>query len=103
MDPADSENLPLAESLETLLAERAMSIRELARRAGTTSPHLSRIIRGVDQKRPSGALARRVAVALDLPPDHFAEARLATVLERLRADTGLRDEVYGLVRARMGP
>lgn len=102
MDPHSSENRPLAESLEALLGERRMSLRELARRAETSPSHLSRIMRGVDGKRASGALASRVATALDLPADHFAEARLAAILEGLRADPKLRDEVYELVRVRAG-
>jgi len=103
MEPTDSENRPLAECLEALLAERGMSIRELARRTGASPAHLSRVIRGVDRSRPSGALARRVAVALELPPDHFAEARLRAILESLRADAELRDEVYGVVRRSAAP
>lgn len=100
MDSKSSENLPLAECLESLLRERGFSIRELARRAETTPSHLSRIMRGANEKRPSGALARRVAIALDLPDDHFAEARLAAIFESLRADAELRDDVYRVVRAK---
>lgn len=94
MESKYGENLPLAQALKPLLRERGMSIRELARRAETTPSHLSRVLRGVDAKRPSGQLARRVAAALDLPSDHFAEARIATILDRLSKDPGLRDEVY---------
>lgn len=103
MDLSTSENRPLAECLEALLRERGMSIRELARRTETSPSHLSRIMRGVEEKRPSGALASRVATALDLPPDHFAEARLAAILEILRADSERRDDVYRLVCTRTSP
>jgi len=100
MDASYGENRPMAECLEALIADRGMSIRELARRAGATPSHLSRIIRGVDRKRPSGALAESVARALDLPADHFAETRIATILEAVGDEAGLRDRAYRLCRER---
>lgn len=98
---ADAESRPLADCLEELLSERQMSIRELARRTGASPAHLSRAIRKVDRTHPSGDLARRVAVALGLPPDHFPEARLAMVIAALRDDAELRDEIYSIVSARL--
>ena len=97
MEPSNDGDIPLSEGLEALLEERGMSIRELARRTGTTPSHLSRVLREVDGKRSSASLARRVAVALELPVDHFAEARIETILDRLRADPRLRGEVYRMV------
>jgi transcriptional regulator with XRE-family HTH domain len=56
-----------------LLKEKGWSIRELARRAGVTDVHLSRVLRRANYKTPSAELARRVAVALELPDDYFLE------------------------------
>jgi len=102
MDSSDGENLPLGQCLEALLRARGMSMRALARRVEVAPSHLSRITRGADSKRPSGSLARRVATALDLPSDHFAEARIDTILECVGADAELRDDVYRLVLRRAG-
>ena len=77
-----------------LLAERNLTIRGLARQAGVTDSHLSRVLRGVAYKTPSSELARRVAVALDLPQDYFPEYREAFVIERIKADAQLRDQLY---------
>ena len=56
--------------------------------------HLSRVLRGVDETRPSIELIRRVAEALDLPIGYFPELREAEVIGRVKTDPGLRDELY---------
>lgn len=81
-----------------LLRDRGWSIRELARRAGVTDAHLSRVLRRASYKTPSGDLARRVATALGLPDDYFPEFREAFVLEAVKADARLRDELYERLR-----
>jgi len=45
-------------------------------------------------QRPSADLAGRVAEALNLPRDFFPEAREALVVEEVRRDGKLRDELY---------
>jgi transcriptional regulator with XRE-family HTH domain len=84
--------------LPRLLDERHLSIRALAREAGVTDAHLSRVLRRANYKTPSGDLARRVAVALGLPEDYFPEYREAFVIERVRGDAELRDRLYGRLR-----
>lgn len=69
-------------------------MRELARRAQIDSSHLSRVLRGVNYKSPSPQLARKVAIALNLPPDYFPEFREGFVLDRIRADKALRERLY---------
>src|SRR5438128_647588 len=81
-------------SVPRLLRERRMSLRALARRADLDVAHLSRAIRGVGGKRPNGHLARRVAVALDLPPHYFPEARELAVVELVAANPSLRDQLF---------
>ncbi len=48
----------------------------------------------MNYKTPSAELARRVAVALGLPEDYFPEFREAFVLERVRSDPRLREQLY---------
>ncbi len=48
----------------------------------------------MNYKTAGPELARRVAIALGLPPDYFPEYRTGFVLERLRTDAVLCDELY---------
>jgi hypothetical protein len=64
---------------------------------GVTDGHLSRVLRRVSYKTPGPELARRVAIALGLPPDYFPEYRRGFVLERIRTDAVLCDELYAKV------
>ncbi len=65
---------------------------------GVGDDHLSRVLRGARDKRATGELTRRVAVALDLPEDYFPEARLEFIVERLGEQPTLRDRVYDQLR-----
>jgi transcriptional regulator with XRE-family HTH domain len=85
---------PLAEVLQDLLDERNMTLRELARITKSSSGYLSRMNRGLDDKRVSGEFAGRVAVALGLPRDYFVEYREAVVLDAIRKDGRLRERLY---------
>jgi transcriptional regulator with XRE-family HTH domain len=87
-------NVPFSDELPRLLAERDMSTRELARRVGVSHSHISRVVRRRDDKTPSPDLVRRISVELDLPEDYFPEYRESVVIEHLKADPKLRDELY---------
>jgi transcriptional regulator with XRE-family HTH domain len=89
---------PFAEELSQLLRERSLSIRSLAKMVGVGDDHLSRVLRGAREKKVTGDLARRVARALDLPDDYFAETRSAYVAEHLDDDPVLRDRTYDRLR-----
>jgi hypothetical protein len=52
------------------------------------------VLRGVNYKTASPDLARRVALALDLPEDYFPEYREGIVIERIRNNPQLRDRLY---------
>jgi transcriptional regulator with XRE-family HTH domain len=83
------------EELPALLADRGLSLRALARRAGVSQPHLSRLLHGVGYRsKPSATLARRIAEALDLPSDYFKEYREAVVIAEVRRNVALREELY---------
>lgn len=91
----DRTQRPFAQELPELLRERQMSIRQLSRQAGVGNAHLSRLLRGVGYRtKPSKELARRVAEALDLKPDYFLEYREAVVIEAIREQPQLREELY---------
>ena len=77
-----------------------MSLRALARAVDVDPTHLSRVLRRARYKTPSADLARRVARAFDLPDDYFPDYREAFVIEHIRKDASLRDELYGQLRRR---
>ena len=78
-----------------------MSLRGLAATIGISDSHLSRVLRRADYKTPSPDLTRRVALALGLPPDYFPEFREAYVMDQVRSDPELRNNLYArLTRAR---
>jgi len=95
--PRARTNKRFADELPRLLEERGLSIRTVARAAGVTGAHLSRVLRGVNYKTVSPDLARRVALALDLPEDYFPEQREGVVIQRIRNDPKLRDELYARI------
>ena len=85
---------PFTEEVPDLLAERGMSLRALARAAGVSHGHLSRVLRREAYKTPSTDLTARVAEALDLPREYFPEFREGFVLERIQEDEALRERLY---------
>ncbi|HMS71523.1 MAG TPA: hypothetical protein PKB03_00680 [Baekduia sp.] len=86
--------VPVHETLPSLLRERRLSIRALARDIEVHPSHLSRVMRQSTGKRVSGQLATRIALALGLRHDYFPEARLDAVERAVRNDPILRDGVY---------
>jgi transcriptional regulator with XRE-family HTH domain len=90
---------PFADELPLLLAERSMSLRALARAVGVGDDHLSRVLRGARDKRPTADLTRRVAAALGLPQDYFLEARLEFVSQELSRQPAVLDRIYDQLRS----
>jgi transcriptional regulator with XRE-family HTH domain len=91
---------PFTEAVPPLLRDRGISQRGLAAMIGISDSHLSRVLRRTNYKTPSADLTRRVALALQLPPDYFPEFREAHVIEQVRADPKLRNELYVRLTAR---
>ena len=89
---------PFIEEVPALLAEREMSVNVLAQRVGVSQSHLSRILRKADYQSVSGDLARRIAVALELPEDYFVETRQRFVIDAIRRDPELRERLYQELR-----
>jgi transcriptional regulator with XRE-family HTH domain len=91
---------PFVVEVPRLLREEGWSIRELARRAGVTDGHLSRVLRRANYKTPSAELSGRVARAFGLPEDYFPEFREAFVVNAVRQNAKLRDELYRKLKKR---
>jgi transcriptional regulator with XRE-family HTH domain len=94
-------NRPFSEELPRLLTERGLSVRSLARQIDINSSHLSRVIRRKDYKTPSSDLMRRISEALGLPDDYFPEYRELVVIDRVKRDAALRDEIYAHLPRKM--
>lgn len=71
-----------------------MSLRALAAAVGVSDGYLSKGLRGKDYKTVSPQVVRRVGEVFGLPPGYFPEEREALVLDRIRSDAKLRDELY---------
>jgi hypothetical protein len=63
-------------------------------RSGVTDAHLSQVIRQVNYETPSPDLTRRVALALGLPSDYFPEFGEGFIIQRVKRDARLREELY---------
>ena len=90
----------LVEELPEILEDRELSIRALAHSAGVSPSHLGRVLRQTDYKTPSVELCRRLARALGLPEDYWPEYRERVVVDRVRSDPALREELYTRLAAR---
>jgi transcriptional regulator with XRE-family HTH domain len=91
---------PFGEVLGDLLAERKMSNRELARRAGNMSPGggtISHYTKGYIN--PDFKALERIAHALELPADYFAEHRLERIRRQLDWRAPRSDMPRGRARA----
>jgi transcriptional regulator with XRE-family HTH domain len=88
------------EEVPRLLAQHGMSIRALAAVVGVSDSHLSRVLRRADYKTPSPDLTKRVAEAFDMPADYFPEYREAFVIDQIRSDARLRNELYARLTRR---
>lgn len=84
------------DALDSLLEERDMTQRGLARALGITQGYISRAKNSV--RYPSMRLLEESARALDLPEDYFPEYRELAVIEAVRRDPVVRDRFYDQLR-----
>lgn len=82
---------PFGVAVSVIMRARHIGVRRLARDAGVSPGYLSRVLRGVEGKRPSPALIRRVAEVLDLPAAFFLEQRRERIVVRIEQDLRLVD------------
>jgi transcriptional regulator with XRE-family HTH domain len=94
MPPRAYNNKPLTDVLPDLIAQRGGSLRTWARRLGISPSHLSRLLRGLEDKHASPELLARICQAFDLPPDFLPEFREAAVVDAIKKDAALRDRIF---------
>src|SRR4051812_22544046 len=87
-------NRPFNEELALLLAERRLSQRKLAQLVDLNPAHLSRVIRNADNARPSIDLINRIGRVLELPVGYFPEQRETVVIDAIKSNPTLRDQLY---------
>lgn len=85
---------PFAQALPELLKEHNLSVNTLAKAIGTNQSHLSRGLRGADNKGLSIEIIQSVREHLGLPVGFFPEEREALVVEQIRRDPELRERLY---------
>lgn len=90
----DRTDAPFVEAMVMVMRSRRVTVRQLARAAGASPSHLSRALRGAQEKQPSVALLERVAAALELSPDFFLEVRRSRVTAEISRDAALVNELY---------
>lgn len=92
-------NRPFAEELPRLLEERGITLRALAREIGQIDHgYLSRMVNSRAPANPKHA--ERIARFLGLPADYFFEVREARVIDAIKRNGRLREEVYARLRRR---
>lgn len=74
------------------MAERSVSLREVARRSGIDAAYLSRMMNGL--KPTNVAALSRIAEAFDLPDDYFVEVRAARLHDWFLKHTSELDDAY---------
>ncbi len=80
------------ESLSSLLAERGMSPRKLARKMRIAASSLHAAIDG--RREPTRGVLELAARTLHVPPQYFLEYRLTTVIDALARDPARADALF---------
>lgn len=93
---------PFGPAAAAVMRARRIGVRRLARLAGVSPGHMSRVLSQKDGKHASADLIRRVTGVLELPDDYFREQRRDRVLARLEANPALLDDLDARF-ARRGP
>ena len=78
---AVSDLTPFGDELTALLSERGLSQSAIERTTGVSHGHLSMVMRGQRGLGPTDELVERLAVALEVEPDTFADYRRRRALE----------------------
>jgi transcriptional regulator with XRE-family HTH domain len=105
--PASSfSNQPFGDALRELMGKRGLTYRELAQRTraldgrGMTHAHINMLANGHD--RPSTRAMELIAQVCGVPPDYFAEHRLATAMRELDPDEVGFEQALENLNARLG-
>jgi hypothetical protein len=95
---------PIKEALPILLSRRRppLTMNQLGKLVGISAAHISR---SCSPKHPyvtfSGEATARIAAFFSLPEDYFPEFRVQWLIEVLREDLQLADELYDLAHRRL--
>jgi transcriptional regulator with XRE-family HTH domain len=84
-------------TIQTLMAERGTTYRQLAERTGLSAGYLNHIVHG-NRPVPSNDVIASLAKALRVEPEHFREYRIRVITERLEAMPDLVDRLYKRIR-----
>ncbi len=84
---------PLGAAIQALMAERAMTYRQLADKSGLSAGYLNHIVHG-NRPVPSNDVIATLAGALRVEPEHFREYRIRAITERLETMPDLVDRLY---------
>ena len=80
-------------TIEALMAENAVTYRELAARTGLSAGYLNHLVHG-NRPVPSNDVVKTLADALGVEPEHFREYRIRVITERLEAMPELVDRLF---------
>jgi hypothetical protein len=78
-------------------------MRRLAIESGIERGYLWKVVRRRGYKTPSVRMAEAVASAFGLPPDYFPEYREGIVVDRVKRDSTVRDELFDQFSVRNDP
>lgn len=84
---------PFGETVQSLMAERAVTYRGLAAKTGLSAGYLNHLVHG-NRPVPSNDVIETLAKALKVEPAHFQEYRIRTITERLERMPELVDRLY---------
>ena len=84
---------PFGPSIERLMADSGLTYRGLAGKTQLSAGYLNHLVHG-NRPVPSTEIVERLAVALDVEPEHFREYRLRVITDRLEEKPDLIDRLY---------
>ena len=84
---------PFGPSIERLMADSGLTYRGLASKTQLSAGYLNHLVHG-NRPVPSTEIVERLAVALDVEPEHFREYRLRVITDRLEEKPDLIDRLY---------
>jgi transcriptional regulator with XRE-family HTH domain len=99
MSPRRISRAPFGDAVGELLFERGWSQRDLADAVGVDPAHVCRLLKRGARRRATPELLARVACALGVEPEFFAEYREWCVLEAVRRNPSLRERLFAGVVA----
>ena len=80
-------------TVQDLMAEKGVTYRTLAERAGLSAGYLNHLVHG-NRPVPSNEVIESLAKALDVEPEHFREYRIRAITEHLEEMPDLVDRLY---------